>query len=172
MAVFFEETGIVVKSYHFECLNIEIGLHQNFEWLKSAPTNLLAPNSWVVKDLILYLILHVPFLHGFESYLQSFSQFLADKVCWWLNSWTTVIWRWIKLGSPQNLRYHRSPTKVPENYSRIRDVKIRFGSKWHLAFLDRNGRESVALGDTVAARNGERFLDRRIFAGVVFPWRK
>jgi len=65
-----------------------------------------------------------------------------------------------------------SPTKVPENYSRIRDVKIRFGSKWHLAFLDRNGRESVALGDTVAARNGERFLDRRIFAGVVFPWRK
>ena len=45
MAVFFEETGIVVKSYHFECLNIEIGLHQNFEWLKSAPTNLLAPNS-------------------------------------------------------------------------------------------------------------------------------
>ena len=30
-----------------------------------------------------------------------------------------------------------SPTKVPENYSRIRDVKIRFGSTWHLAFLDR-----------------------------------
>lgn len=169
MAVFFEETGIVVKSYHFECLNIEIWLHQNFEWLKSAPTNLLAPNSWVVKDLILYLILHVPFLHGFESYLQSFSQFLADKVYWWLNSWTTVIWRWIKLGSPQNLRYHPLKCqKITQEFVMSKSVLVRHGT-WRF-WIGR--RESVALGGTVAARNGERFLDRRIFAGVVFPWRK